>query len=93
MSFEALLDDLNALQKARPPQFEPDADQKGGPSDGDADNKPAPIAIPNKRINASIHFPPIFLMLHFPNRLPCSQASYLRAYRGYKRPVHYRARP
>ena len=44
MSFEALLDDLEALQKARPPQFEPDADQKGGPSDGDADNKPAPKA-------------------------------------------------
>lgn len=44
MSFEALLDDLNALQKARPPQFEPDADQRGGPSDGDADNKPAPKA-------------------------------------------------
>lgn len=44
MSFEALLDDLDALQKARPPQFEPDADQKDGPSDGDADNKPAPKA-------------------------------------------------
>ena len=40
MSFEALLNDLEALQKARPPQFEPDADQQGGPSDGDADNAP-----------------------------------------------------
>lgn len=40
MSFEALLDDLEALQKARPPHQEPDADQKDGTSDGDADNAP-----------------------------------------------------
>lgn len=42
MSFEALLNDLDALQKALSPHQEPDADQKGGPSDGDADNQPAP---------------------------------------------------
>lgn len=44
MSFEALLSDLETFQKALPPHQEPDADQKGGPSDGDADNKPAPKA-------------------------------------------------
>jgi hypothetical protein len=49
MSFEALLDDLDTLQKARPPQFEPDADQKGGPPDGDADDAPAPKAKPKPK--------------------------------------------
>lgn len=39
MSFEALLDDLDALQKARAPHVEPDADNAGGPPDGDADNR------------------------------------------------------
>lgn len=49
MSFEALLDDLDTFQKALPPHQEPDADQKGGPSDGDADNKPAPKAKPKAK--------------------------------------------
>ena len=57
MSYEALLDELETLQKALPGpgpaddddededeedegHAEPDADNRGGPSDGDADNRP-----------------------------------------------------
>ncbi len=39
MSFEALLNDLDALQKARTPHMEPDDDDEGGAPDGDEDDE------------------------------------------------------